>query len=173
VPSGGIAEEAIRAVRGADFERLRELRPENPLGLVGEVARAALIAAPGHQLITAADFSGIESRVLAWLAGEKSKLGQWAKFDETGAPEDEPYLILGQCFGFAPDQARSPGKTGDLAFGFAGSVGAYRRFSPDDPATDETIKGYQQAWHRAHPKTVRFWNDIEAAAILAVQNPGT
>lgn len=89
VPSGGVSLDAIAAVMGADFARLRELRPENPLGLVGEVARAALTAAPGNRLVIA-DFSGIESRVLAWIAGEKSKLEQWRKFDETGLPEDEP-----------------------------------------------------------------------------------
>jgi DNA polymerase bacteriophage-type len=140
VPPGGLAEEAIASVRGADFDRLRELRPEDPLGLVGEVARAALIASPGHRLVIA-DFSGIESRVLAWLAGERWKTAQWAKFDGTGRPEDEPYYINGIAFGFAPENARAPGKTGDLAFGYMGGIGAYRKFAPDDPADDAAIKG--------------------------------
>ena len=47
--------------------------------------RYAICAAPGHRFIKA-DLSGIESRMLAWVAGEESKIAQWALFDQTGKP---------------------------------------------------------------------------------------
>ena len=63
------------------------------------------------------DFSGIESRVLAWVSGQQSKLEQWAKFDRTGDPKDEPYYIIGRQCGQPEETARTIGKTADLAFG--------------------------------------------------------
>jgi DNA polymerase bacteriophage-type len=142
-----------------------------PRSIVGDVAKAALCANPGHRFIVA-DFSGIESRVLAWISGQQSKRDQWAKFDQTQNPEDEPYAILGKLCGFPPGQARNKGKTFDLAFGYMGGVGAYRKFAPGDPSTDFEIKGYQTAWRKAHPATVSFWGSLNRAAIKAVRRPG-
>ena len=65
------------------------------LEAVGDIARAMICAAPGHRLLIG-DFSGIESRVTAWVSGQQSKLDQWAKFDRTGDPRDEPYYIIGR-----------------------------------------------------------------------------
>jgi hypothetical protein len=124
--------EAIAAVKTGDLARLHASYPDNPLAIVGDVARGALCAAPGHELVDA-DFSGIEARVTAWLAGEQSALVQWAKFDETGLPEDEPYHIDGKAAGLDRDE----GKVFNLAFGFAGGPGAFRKFAPDDPATEK------------------------------------
>jgi DNA polymerase len=44
---------------------------ESPVEAVGDVARGMICAAPGHRLLVA-DFSGIESRALAWIAGQQS-----------------------------------------------------------------------------------------------------
>ena len=83
-----------------------------------------------------------------------AKLDQWAKYDATGAPEDEPYYINGVRFHLPPDQIRAKGKVGDLAFGYMGGIGAWRKFAgDDDPTSDTEIKGYQKAWRDAHPET--------------------
>ena len=103
--------EAIEAISTGDYDKMRG-RYDGPLRVVGEAARAAICAARGHRFI-AADFSGIESRVLAYLADEQSKLDLWAKFDQTGAKEDEPYLVLGKQFGF-PDPVVINATTGVL-----------------------------------------------------------
>jgi DNA polymerase bacteriophage-type len=129
---------AIDAVMTGDLGHLRRLYPE-PMALVGAVTRAALAAAPGHRFVIA-DFSGIESRVLALLAGEQSKTEQWRKFDQTHLVDDEPYTINGKRLGFSPAEARSKGKVGDLAFGFGGGKPAWRRFAPNDKSTDDEIK---------------------------------
>jgi DNA polymerase len=164
---------AIAAVSRRDLDQLRRQYAQ-PMSVVGDLARAMICAAPGHRLI-AADFSGIESRLTAWVSGQQSKLDQWAKFDRTRRPEDEPYFITGtKTFGFAQEQARTPGKTGDLAFGYMGGVGAWRKLAPADDASSEAeIKQRQQAWRNAHPQTVRFWRALDRAAVRAMQTPGT
>jgi DNA polymerase len=95
---------AIEMVTSGNFERMKT-QYQNPLSVVGEVARAAICAAPGQRLIVS-DFRGIESRVLAWLAGEQSKLDLWAQYDRSGDPADDPYHKLGRQFGFPDDKAR-------------------------------------------------------------------
>src|SRR5262249_33147927 len=162
---------AIEAVSTGDYDHLRRLYPQ-PMAIVGDVARATIRAKPGSRLITA-DFSGVESRVTAWLSGQQSKLDRWARFDYTKNPGDEPYFILGHNVCRLPrEQAREKGKTADLAFGYMGGEGAWRKLAPDDPSSSAEIKTYQEAWRNAHPATVRFWGNINRAAIKAVQNPG-
>jgi DNA polymerase len=144
----------------------------SPVEAVGDIARAMICAAPGHRLLIG-DFSGIESRVLAWAAGEQRKLEQWARFDRTGDPNDDPYVINGRSFGHPEDTARAYGKIGDLAFGYQGGIGAWQNFAPEGDASDEaTIKRYRDAWRAQHPKTVQFWYDLDRAAIRAVRHPG-
>jgi hypothetical protein len=143
------------------------------MSVVGDITRALISAAPGHRLI-AADFSGIESRLTAWISGQQDKLNRWAKFDRTGDPHDEPYSILGKTLGVAPAQARTIGKTADLAFGYMGGVGAWKKLAPDDDtSTDAEIKRRQKAWQRAHPNIVKFWGRLNRAAIQAVRKPHT
>jgi DNA polymerase len=143
----------------------------NPLEAVGASARAAIKSSNRTRFIRG-DFSGIESRVLAWIAGEKWKVDQWAKFDQTGDPKDEPYFVNGKKAGFDDDKARKPGKTCDLAFGYAGGERSWRVFAGDEASSAE-VERIKRAWREAHPKTVAFWYELEAAAVRAVNNPGT
>jgi DNA polymerase len=163
----------INAVSTGSLAQVQQHHLE-PLSAVGDLARAMICAAPGHRLI-AADFSGIESRVTAWISGQQSKLDQWAKFDRTQNPEDEPYFVTGtRIFGLRPEIAREPGKTGDLAFGYMGGPGAWKKLAPPgDASTEAEIKQRQRAWRNAHPQTVRFWGAINRAAIQAVRKLNT
>jgi DNA polymerase len=168
--SDGIEAKRV-AVATGDLGRVQRLYAQ-PLEVVGDIARAMICAAPGHRFLIG-DFSGIESRVLAWTSGQQSKLDMWAKFDQTGDPKDEPYFILGRGCGRPEDSARSIGKTADLAFGYMGGPGAWDRLAPDDDtSTDDDKRRYQHAWRRLHPQTVQFWGAINRAAIKAVRNAG-
>ena len=115
-------EAKIAAITTGDLIHVAELYPA-PLEAVGDIARAMICAAAGNRLLIG-DFSGIESRVLAWVSGQQSKLEQWAKFDRTGDPKDEPYYLLGRSCGRPEESARKIGKTADLAFGYMGGPGA-------------------------------------------------
>jgi DNA polymerase len=147
-----------------------------PLSVAADVSRGLICAPNGHVLL-GADFSAIESRVLAWLAGDKQKLATYRAFDKTGNPALEPYCvtaskILGRTVTPADAEGRVIGKTADLALGFGGGVGAWRKLAPNDTRTDEEIKANVAAWRSAHPKITRFWSELENALKRAVRRPG-
>jgi DNA polymerase len=163
-------DKAIEAVASGSLQQLRQHYPQ-PMSVVGDVTRAMICAAPGHRLI-AADLSGVESRITAWVSGQQSKLDMWKRFVETGNPEDEPYYILGLKLGVAKEKARAIGKTADLAFGYMGGLGAWKKLAgPDDDSSEELIKQRQYRWRDAHPQTRDFWKAIDSKAIRAVQHP--
>jgi DNA polymerase len=68
---------------------------------------------------------------------------------------------------------RQYGKTMELACGFGGSVGAYRKMggSAVDAMTDDEIHVLVQAWRKAHKQVVAFWYDVERATRSAINNP--
>jgi DNA polymerase len=142
------------AVMSGDIEQVKALG--DPLEIVGSLGRAAICAAPGNKLLHA-DYSAIESRVLAWITDETSKLDLWARFDQTQNPEHDPYVVIAAKLGFTGADARDRGKRADLSFGFGGGVGAYWGFAPaDDSATDEQITTWKLGWREQHPQTRQF-----------------
>jgi DNA polymerase bacteriophage-type len=168
--------DAIAAVATGDYEHVKKLYPR-PLSVVGDCTRSMICAALGHTLI-GADFSSIESRVLAWIAGEDWKLDSYRRYDATRDPRDEPYCITAcKIFGkpegtFAKDSPeRNVGKTCDLAFGFMGGLNAWRKFEPDR-FTDDEVKAFNREWRTAHLNIKRFWYRIDKAAWDAVHERG-
>jgi DNA polymerase len=162
---------AVDAVLSGDKERVRALGA--PLTIAGDVQRSVICAAPGHRLI-AGDFSAIESRVLARLANEKWKLDTYRKYDETGDPKLEPYCVLAsqalkRIVTPDDDAGRQFGKTYDLAFGFGGGRGAWRKFDTSDTYTDTEIENFKHQFRRTHRATVRFWHALERAAHRTVR----
>src|SRR5262249_26226287 len=73
-------------------------------------------------------------------------------------------------FGFPDDTARAQGKVADLAFGYNGGRGAYKKFAGDDASGEEADR-LKQAWRDAHPHVVNLWADLDRAARRAVANP--
>jgi len=164
---------AIAAVAAGDYQHVRSLYPQ-PLAVVGDCSRAMICAAPEHTLI-GADFSSIESRVLAWVANEGWKLDSYRRFDATHDAQDEPYRVTAaKIFGTTPNkitpEQRNVGKTCDLAFGYAGGVNAFRKFS--DQFTDEEVKRFNTDWRTAHPNIRQLWHRLDKAAWTAVQERG-
>jgi DNA polymerase bacteriophage-type len=167
---------AVAAVETGDYQHVKGLYPK-PLAVVGDCSRAMISAAPGHRLI-GADFSAIESRVLAWVAGEAWKLDSYRRFDATNDPADEPYCETGCRIFRVPSGSytkdspeRAVGKVCDLAFGYMGGINAWRKFEPDR-FTDEEVKAFNAEWRAAHPAIKRFWYDIDRAALTAVRERG-
>jgi DNA polymerase bacteriophage-type len=161
---------AIAAVSTGSLQAVKQ-HFTDPMSIVGDIGRAIICAAPGNRLL-AADFSGVESRITAWLSGQQSKVDQWAKFDQTNDPANEPYYLLGKRLGQPEETARAVGKTADLAFGYMGSVGAWRVLAPNDTSSDEQIQRFKHSWRDEHPETVKFWRKLERAPARAIQRPG-
>jgi DNA polymerase bacteriophage-type len=158
---------ATDAVQSGDHAQVRALNGGDTLSIIANVVRSVIIAKPGHALI-GADFSAIESRVLAWLAGEQWKVQNYRDLDRTGDPKLEPYCVtatrmLHREVTPADEAGRQHGKNADLALGFGGSVAAWRKFMPNDPRSDEQIKRETvYPWRNAHPAIGKFWKGIEA-----------
>jgi DNA polymerase len=167
---------AIAAISTGDYQHVRSLYTR-PLSIVGDCSRSMICAAPGHMLI-GADFSSIESRVLAWVAGEEWKLDAYRRYDATRDPRAEPYCTTACRIFRVSDGSfdknspeRNIGKTCDLAFGYMGGLNAWRKFEPEKFA-DAEVEQFKKEWRAAHLKIKRFWYDIDRAAWTAVRERG-
>jgi len=149
-----------------------------PMTALSDSLRGMLRAAPGHDLISA-DFSNIEGRVLAWLAGEQWKLDAFAKADRNegfGIYETTAAGILDKDPAeITKDERQAYGKVPELALGFGGGVGAFqsmaRIYGVD--VTDTAADQIKVAWRIQHPNIKQYWYDLERAAFRAVLEPGT
>lgn len=141
------------------------------LDALADSLRGMIIASPGKDLV-AVDFSSIEARVLAWLAGEESVLEAFRR-------KEDIYKVAASAIYHVPqDQVtqdqRQIGKVSILACGYGGGVGAFQSMAkvygvkvPDAEA--EQIK---KAWRAANPRIVSFWDGLEDAAIQALKSKG-
>jgi DNA polymerase len=128
------------------------------------VLRHSITAAPGNELVVA-DWKNIESRVLAWVAGQEWKLEAY-RLNDQGKGEDLYKLLFSQFFGTPisqiNDTERQSGKVAELAFGFGGGVGALVTMAASynmdlEPlarlvlprAKPEHLRKAEKAWRRA------------------------
>jgi DNA polymerase bacteriophage-type len=167
---------AVAAVETGDYQHVKSSYPK-PLAVVGDCSRAMITAAPGHTLF-GVDFSSIESRGVAWVANEAWKLDSYRRFDATNDPTDEPYCETACRIFRVPSGSytkdspeRAIGKVCDLAFGYMGSINAWRKFEPDR-FTDDEVKKFCSDWRASHPAIRKLWYDLDRAALVAVRERG-
>ena len=138
--------------------------------------RGSLVAAPGKKFVIA-DLSNIEGRVLAWLANEQWKIEAFKLYDRGEGP-DLYKVTAGRILGKDPyditkTERQNQGKVPELAGGYGGGLGAYRKMGGDtfNAMDDEAIDEIVQAWRKAHPATKKLWYDVEGAVRCAVREP--
>jgi DNA polymerase len=118
----------------------------SPLDILGDCTRSFLVAAPGHELV-AADFSAIEARVLAWLAGQESTLSvfrQGLDVYKVAAVD-----TFGGLYDLVADYHRQVGKVEVLSMGFGGGVGALQKMAKSHKVKMEPA--FDNLWERARP----------------------
>jgi DNA polymerase len=150
-----------------------ELLYDSPLGVISNALRGFITAAPGNDLIVA-DFSQIEARGLAWLCDEEKAL-------QTFRDGLDIYCVAAEdVYGYPVDKKKHPderqvGKTVILACGYGGSVGAFQAMAKTTGAKveDKRAKEIVTAWRGQNPTIVGYWSACEAAAIAAIQTPGS
>ncbi len=162
----------VDSVRNGDRDAIAKYG--SPLALLGDLSRASLCAVPGHEL-KSGDFSAIESVVLAWLSGEQWKLDAYREFQRTSDLQNEPYQVIARKMLYKPVDAeiskteRQLGKAAELACGYGGSVGAWRKIVHHDPRGDDEIQQIVWQWRDANPATTRFWRAVMRAVIVAMR----
>jgi DNA polymerase len=161
-------EQARQLVRLGQYELLEALYDTVP-GVLSELIRTAFIPKPGHQFVVA-DFSAIEARVIAWLAGET-----WR--NEVFASHGRIYEASASQMFHVPIEEitkgsplRQKGKIAELALGYGGSVGALKAMGAlDMGVSEEELQPLVNAWRSANINIVRFWWDVDKAAMTAVR----
>lgn len=158
-------------LRARDLETL-ELIYDDVSDVLKQLIRTALIAKPGHTFLVA-DFSAIEARVTAYLAGE-----QW-RMDVFASGGDIYCSSASQMFHVPVEKhgvnkhLRQKGKVAELACGYGGGVNALLAFGADKMGlTEAEMQEIVTNWRAASPSIPRFWREAEYAARLALENPG-
>lgn len=160
---------ARQLVRAGDLDTLEFLFGNVP-DTLSQLIRTAFVASPGKKLVVS-DFSAIEARVIAWIAGERWRLEVFqthGKIYEASA--SQMFKIPLQD---VDKSLRGKGKIAELALGFQGSVGALEKMGALKMGLQaHELKPLVDAWRSANPKIVKLWYATQRAAITAVENPG-
>lgn len=155
-------------VKSGDLSAV-ELLFGNVPDTLSQLIRTAFIAKDGCTFLVC-DFSAIEARVIAWLAGEQWRLEVFrthGKIYEASAsmmfhvPVDEITKT---------DPRRQKGKIAELALGYQGGVGAMKTMGGESMGlTEEEMSEIVDNWRNANPAIVRLWKDVEAAARMVIR----
>ena len=161
--------EQVRAlIRAGQFDAVEMLYDSVPL-VLSELIRTAFVPKPGSRFFVA-DFSAIEARVIAWIAGE-----DWRQ--EVFASGGDIYCASASQMFHVPVEKhgqnahlRQKGKIAELALGYGGSVGALKAMGALNYGLQEDeLKPLVDAWRLANPNIVRLWWDVDRAASTCVR----
>ena len=164
--------EARGLVRAGGFDALEMLYEDVP-DTLSQLIRTAFVPQENRKFIVA-DFSAIEARVIAWLAGEK-----WRQ-DVFAEGKDIYCASASQMFGVPVEKhgvnghLRQKGKIAELALGYGGSVGALKAMGALEMGlSEDELPALVSAWRQANPKIVQFWWAVDRAVMDAVTRKTT
>lgn len=134
---------------------------------LSQLIRTAFIPAEGHRFVVA-DFSAIEARVIAWLAGETWRMNAFAKGEDIYCASASRIYGVPVVKHGENGHLRQKGKIAELACGYGGSVGAMKKMGGTN-MSDEELKQIVDDWRKASPNIVRLWYRLENAAMDAIR----
>ena len=160
-------DEARALVRSGDYESVSMLY-EDVQDTLSQLVRTAFIP-PKGKLFYVADFSAIEARVIAWLAGEKWRM---ELFKNGG---DIYCMSASQMFKVPVEKhgvnghLRQKGKVAELACGYAGGIGALKAMGVLEMGLkEEELQPLVTAWRNSNPNIVKFWWAVDNAVMTAI-----
>lgn len=158
-------------VRRRDLDALEMLFESVP-DVLSQLIRTALIAKAGHTFLVV-DYSAIEARVIAYLAGEQWRMDVFANGgDIYCSSASQMFKVPVEKHGIN-GHLRQKGKVAELACGYGGGVGALKAFGADKMGlTEEEMQEIVTSWRLASPTIPRLWSRVEDAAKAALSNPG-
>lgn len=158
-------------VQAEDIESL-ELVFDSISDVLSQLIRTAFVAKDGHTFLVA-DYSAIEARVIAYLAGEQWRLDTFAQGGDIYCSS------ASQMFGVPVEKhgvnkhLRQKGKIAELACGYGGGVSALKAFGADKMGlTEDEMQNIVTQWRAASPTIPRLWRGVESAAKQALKVPG-
>lgn len=159
---------ARELVKQGDLEEF-ELNYANVTQVLSELIRTAFIAAPG-KTFHVCDFSAIEARVIAWLAGEDWVLDVFrTNGDIYCANASKMFKVPVEKHGQNAD-LRQKGKIATLALGYGGGVSALEAMGGSKLGlTEKEEKEIVTLWRESNPRIVKMWAIVEKAAITAIK----
>ena len=159
-------------VRAGDFDAVEMLYEDVP-NTLSQLIRTAFVP-QGDRKFIVADFSAIEARVIAWLAGEK-----WRQ-DVFAEGKDIYCASASQMFGVPVEKhgvnghLRQKGKIAELALGYGGSVGALKAMGALEMGlSEDELPALVSAWRQSNPKIVQFWWTVDRAVMDAITRKTT
>ena len=154
-------------VRDNDYETVRLLY-DSVSDTLSELIRTALIPEPGHRFIVA-DFSAIEARVIAWIAGEQWRLDVFRNGGDIYCASASQMFHVPVVKHGENGHLRQKGKIAELALGYGGGANALKAFGADKMGmTEEEMVNTVDLWREASPRVCALWRALERAAIRCV-----
>lgn len=160
--------DARELVRTGDYDTLELLYDDIP-DTLSQLIRTAFIAKPGYKFVVS-DYSAIEARVLAHLAGETWRSKVFAE------GKDIYCASASQMFGVPVEKhginshLRQKGKIAELALGYGGSVGALISMGALDMGlTEDELQPLVDSWRASNPNITAFWWNVDNAVKTAVK----
>ena len=136
--------------------------------VLSQLIRTALEAPPGKRFIVA-DFSAIEARVIAWLAGEEWEMKAFAEGKDIYCATASAMFGVPVVKHGVNGELRQKGKVATLACGYGGGIGALKAMGADKMGlSDDELQTVVRKWREASPHIVKLWADVENAAMNAV-----
>ena len=165
-------EQLVRDIMYGDAEWL-DCTYGDAMDAISKASRHWIMAEEGNKIISG-DFVSVEAVILACIAGEEWKVDAFRK----GVKIYE--FMADKIYGLPPGTVtkkthpteRQDGKTGELAFGYQGALGAWLKFDSSGRHSDERIIEICKSWRSEHPETANLWCGLEEIAIDCVQSHG-
>lgn len=160
--------EARELVKYGSFEDIQMLYDDVP-DTLSQLIRTAFIPRQGMKFIVA-DFSAIEARVIAWLAGEEWRMKAFANGEDIYCASASKMFGVPVVKHGENGQLRQKGKISELACGFGGSVGAMKAMGADSLGLSDTeLKQIVTDWREASPHITELWWAVDRAVKKAVK----
>ena len=161
--------QARQLVRSGDFAAVDVLYDSVPL-VLSELIRTAFVPKPGYRFFVA-DFSAIEARVIAWLAGESWRQNVFIDGGDIYCASAEQMFHVPVRKHGPNAHLRQKGKIAELALGYGGSVGALKAMGALEMGLPEReLQPLVDSWRSANPCIVTLWWAVDRAVKEAVRD---
>ena len=154
-------------VKMGDFESLEMIFGE-PAPIFSQLVRTAFIPSPGNRFIVS-DFSAIEARVIAWIAGEEWRLEVFRNDGDIYCESASHIYHVPVVKHGINGELRQRGKVAELALGYGGAVGAMKKMDTSGSVPEDEMQGIVTQWRAESPKIVRMWRDCQDAAVSVIR----